>query len=346
MPKIVVTDRLADTLKMLRMQNGIKSKELAQHLGKTPGYVSKLEKGELKSIEIETVESIFLFLLGDNYKKTEIWEQIYASLQIKYSRAEIEEEIWFDNFDTVYRSIPVPYSVVDLFNDKIAELDITREGLLERINANEALSEEEKNDPKIKSNQWYPSKTGKGASIRISMSEDIFHGILDKKILSCSYVFVFCILYYLLKIESYGDIVKIEDSQNQQLYKKTTAILNAHKFYSIVERESIVSGAQSKEEIQNLLSSFDNENSKLISEILSELKFASDMDVRITNQRLGEFLRNLNENVWFTLKVISLDYYLLEAVDMDQRKEFIRDVESLIHKYTEAQKTIKNTETY
>ena len=91
MPKIIVTDRLADTLKMLRMQNGIKSKDLAKHLGKTPGYVSKLEKQEVKNIEIETVESIFSFILGADYKKTEIWEQIYASLQIKYSKAKIEE---------------------------------------------------------------------------------------------------------------------------------------------------------------------------------------------------------------------------------------------------------------
>ena len=48
MPKIVVTDKLADTIKMMRMQNGIKSKDLAEHLGKTPGYVSKLEKQEVK----------------------------------------------------------------------------------------------------------------------------------------------------------------------------------------------------------------------------------------------------------------------------------------------------------
>ena len=81
MPKIVVTDRLADTIKMLRMQTGIKSKDLAEHLGKTPGYVSKLEKQEVKNIELETVESIFSFILGNDYKKTEIWEQIYASLQ-------------------------------------------------------------------------------------------------------------------------------------------------------------------------------------------------------------------------------------------------------------------------
>lgn len=346
MPKIVVTDRLADTLKMLRMQNGVKSKDLAKHLGKTPGYVSKLEKQEVKNIEIETVESIFSFILGENYKKTEIWEQIYASLQIKYSKAEIEEEIWFANFDTVYRYIPIPDSIIDYFNDKITKLNITREILLKRINANEALPYEEINNSKIKPNIWYTSTSEKCSSIKINMSEEMLSDILDKKMLSSPYIFIFCILYYLIKIEKYGDVVKIEDSQIRQINNETTSILNSHKFYSIIERDNIVNGAQSKEEIQNLLSSFDNDNAKLISEILNELKFASEMDIRITNERLTGFLKNLNENVWFTLKIISLNYYLLESIDMPQRKEFLKDVEMLIQKYTDNQKMIKTTETY
>lgn len=346
MPKIVVTDRLAETIKMLRMQNGIKSKSLAEHLHKTPGYISKLEKGEVKNIDIEVVDSIFSFILGENYKNTDVWEQIYASLQIKHSKAEIKEEIWFRNFDTVYRNIPIPDSIVDLLNEKITVLSISRDTLLERINANEALPDEEKNDPKIKHNEWYSSAIKERSSIKMKMTAEMLSSILEKRVLSAPYVFIFCILYYLLKIEKYGAIVEIEDSIINQLNKETTAILNDHKFYSIVERHTIVSGAQTKEELHNLLSSFDNENAKLISSILEELKFASDMDVRITNQRLREFLQNLNENVWFTLKVISLDYHLLEPVDIEQRKEFIREVEALIRKYTEAQKNIKNTETY
>lgn len=346
MPKIVVTDRLADTLKMLRMQNGIKSKDLAEHLGKTPGYISKLEKQEVKNIELETVESIFSYILGDDYKKTEIWEQIYASLQIKYSKAEIEEEIWFANFDTVYRYIPIPDSIVDFCNDKIKELNISRDLLLRRINANEALSEEEINDPKLKPNLWYPARTGKGSSIKISLTKEKLLNILDKELLSAPYVFVFCILYYILKIEKFGNLVSLEDMQTKQLFEETTTILNSHKFYSIAERNSLISGAQSKEEAQNLLSSFDNDNAKLIGDILGELKFASDIDIRITNERLTGFLENLNNDVWFTLKIISLNYASLESVDINQRKEFIKDVESLIQKYTDVQKNIKNTETY
>ena len=346
MPKIVVTDRLADTLKMLRTQNGIKSKDLAEHLGKTPGYISKLEKQEVKNIDTETVEAIFAFILGEDYKKTEIWEQVYASLQIKYSKAEIDEEIWFTNFDTVYRHIPIPDTIIEYFNNKIETLEITRDLLLQRINSNEALSDDEKNDLNIKPNIWYSVTPGKGSLIKISMSENMLSDILDKKRLSSPYVFVYCILYYLVKIEKYGELVEIEENQNIQIHQEVTSILNEHKFYSIVERDNIVSKAQSEQEIQELLSSFDNDNAKLISEILSELKFASEIDIRVTNDRLNAFLKNLSQDTWFTLKIISLDYHLLETVDMDHRKTFIREVESLIQKYTDTQKNIKNTETY
>lgn len=328
------------------MQNGIKSKDLAEYLSKTPGYISKLEKQEVKNIELETVESIFSFILGDDYKKTEIWEQIYASLQIKYSKTEIDEEIWFTNFDTVYRHIPIPESLVDHLNEKIISLNITRELLLDRINANEALSEEEILDKNLKVNKWYPAISGKGSSIKICMSSNRLSDILDKKSLSAPHVFVYCILYYLLKIEKHGSIVDIDDELDKQLHRETTSILNTHKFYSISEREAIVSQAQSKEEIHNLLSYFDNDNAKLISEILGELKFASDMDIRITNDRLTGFLKNLSTDVWFTLRLISLDYHLLESVDISQRKEFLKEVDELIKKYTDTQKNIKNTETY
>lgn len=346
MPKIVVTERLADTLKMLRMQNNIKSKELAEHLGKTPGYITKLEKQEIKSVELETVDSIFSYILGNDYRKTEIWEQIYASLQLKYSKAEIEEEVWFANFDTVYRQIPIPETLIEYINERIISLHITRDVLLKRINANEALTDDEVNDINIKPNIWYPSKSGKGSSIKINMSVNMLSNILDKKISSSPYVFIFCILYYIYKIEQYGEVGKLEVPQTKQLYRKVTLTLNSYKFYSIVERDAIVKSAQSKEEMQDLLSSFDNENAELISEILRELKLASELNIEVTNERLSAFIKNLNCDLWFTLKIISLNYNLLDNIDMDQRKEFVDEVESLIHKYTDSQKKRKNIETY
>ena len=346
MPKIIVTNTLADTIKMLRTQNKIKSKDLAHCLGRTPGYVSKLEKGEIKNIELDVVESIFLFILGDNYKNSEIWEQIYASLQLKYTKKEINEEIWFINFDTVYRYIPIPETIIEFINSKITSLNISRDMLLQRINANEELTNDEINDTHIKTNTWYPSPTGTGESIKINMEKDMLDNILDEHLSSCPYIFLYCILYYLLKIEKFGAIVSIHKCDSELIHHETTSILNSHKFYSIVQKINIMNKANSEEELKNSLSSFDNDNIKLISEILNNFKIASEFNIRITNERLSALLENLNKNLWFTLKIVSLNYHLLEELDTDQRKAFVKDIESLIRTYTDNQKSLKQTETY
>lgn len=346
MPKIEVTEGLAQTIKMLRNQNGIKSKDLAEAINKTPGYITKLEKKELKTIDLELVDIIFSILLGDDYQKTETWENIYTTLQIKLSRTEIEYEVWFANFDTVYRHIPVPDELIDFLNEKIVSLNIDRDYLLERINANEALSEEELQDESLKSNVWYQSIGKKGVSIKIDMPREILFDFLDKKEDSFPYVFVFCILYYLLKIEKYGDVVYINEPQIAELNSDTTAILNEYKFYSIVERENLVSTANTHEEIQSILSSFDNENIKLVSELLNMFKFASDMNVRVTNERLSSFIRNLENDLWFVMKIISLDYQSLESIEFEQKREFIGEIETLIKKFSSVQKAKKDMETY
>lgn len=346
MPKIEVTEGLAQTIKMLRNQNGIKSKDLAEAINKTPGYITKLEKKELKTIDLELVDIIFSILLGDDYQKTETWENIYTTLQIKLSRTEIEYEVWFTNFDTVYRHIPVPDELIDFLNEKIVSLNIDRDYLLERINANEALSEEELQDESLKSNVWYQSIGKKGVSIKIDMPREILFDFLDKKEDSFPYVFVFCILYYLLKIEKYGDVVYINEPQIAELNSETTTILNEYKFYSIVERENLVSTANTQEEIQSILSSFDNENINLVSELLNMFKFASDMNVRVTNERLSSFIRNLENDLWFVMKIISLDYQSLESIEFEQKREFIGEIETLIKKFSSVQKAKKDMETY
>ena len=118
------------------------------------------------------------------------------------------------------------------------------------------------------------------------------------------------------------------------------------ELHLIPEREEILSKASSREEVEKLLTSFDNENFKLIQSILGKFKIASDLNIRRTNERLAQFSNNLNANLWFTLKLISLNYQSLAELDIAHRKEFVKDVEDLINSYVTAQKKLENSETY
>ena len=154
----------------------------------------------------------------------EVAEKIYKSLKIKYSSKEIEEQLWFTNYDTVDCLLPIPEVLIQELNDRIKKLGITRQYLNERINANEALTSEEINDSSIPFNQWFHQKRigGSAQSIKIKLSEKQMNKILDRQIDVAPYVFVFCILFYILKIESYGEAINLSDEENSALMKQTT----------------------------------------------------------------------------------------------------------------------------
>ena len=112
MPRAIVTPELTETLRGIRLQNKIQAKNLAAHIGKSPAFISKLESGNIQTIDTKELYSILQFISGEN-SSTELAEQIYASLRFKYSSKEIEEQLWFTNYDTVECLLPIPEALID-----------------------------------------------------------------------------------------------------------------------------------------------------------------------------------------------------------------------------------------
>ena len=192
MPRAIVTPSLAETLRSIRLQNKIQAKQLASHIGKSPAFVSKLENGSIQTIDTEELNSILQFISGQE-PPVELAEQIYKSLKLKYSAKEIEEQLWFVNYDTVECLLPIPNELIEDFNSRIDRLGITRHYLTSRINANEAISDEENNDRSIPYNQWYHQERlgGNAHSIKIRLPEEQLNKILDKEYDIAPYVISF-----------------------------------------------------------------------------------------------------------------------------------------------------------
>lgn len=341
MPKIVITKELAETLKTLRVQNNIKSAELATHIGKSAAYVSKLEKGDIQSLKTDSFESILNFILKGEENKDVIIETLYSSLKVKYSEEEINQQIWFNNFDTVFRIIPLPFELIDEINELISTNHISKRKLLNIINDNQFLSEEDINDDSIPYNEWYNDENN-GICIKIQLEDDLFENILNKKVDSSPYIFPYAILFYIFVIISNKQINEMSNADIRNCQDNATTILNKHKFYSIIERERLFSG-KTESEREELLSSFDRTSKKIIFDILNHLKFLSETDVVKTNERLQCFLENIDSDAWFMLKLISLGYYKLESIGIQNKKSFLSDLEKLINEYSN---THEHLETY
>ena len=347
MSKTPVTHELANMLKTIRLQKGIQAKDLADKIGRSSAYISKLEKGEVKSIDNDLLDSILSFLSGGDTEGEELVERLYAIRKQYPSEEEIEKQLWFVNFDTVLRRLPIPEKLISCLNEKITVNAIERTVLLRRINNNEALTEDERTDELIEFNRWFSSKKDKSAqSIKILLEANVFNDILDRKVAFASYIFVFAIAFYILKIEKYGEQVAISDDENSELMNETTGLLNQNKFYSLAEKSRIIANAKTQEQINEVWNSFDTENQEIVVDILSGLKYASELDIQKTNTRLKEFSSNMHWDIWFMLKLISFSYYDLDELSATMKKEFLNEIENLIIKYKELPKAQKSVETY
>ena len=81
MAKVYVTQELAETIKSIRLQNKILSKDLANIIDKSPSYVTKLEKGEIQTIDIDELNKIFNYIIGDDTSFDETIQKIYSVLK-------------------------------------------------------------------------------------------------------------------------------------------------------------------------------------------------------------------------------------------------------------------------
>lgn len=348
MARIETSKEFGETIKTIRIQNKITAKSLAEHINKSPAYISKLEKGDILTIDEENLKKILHFISGHENSIDDIIEKIYATLSFKYSPEEIEDMLWFENFDTTKRKIPIPGDLIDEINRRLEENKVGKEYLLSRINANEALAEDEIGDTSKPYNTWWASKPGTGfaRSIKLLFDTNKFYDILNKKIDVSPYIYLYSIAYYLEKIEMYGETIHISIEQNQDLLSKATELLNKHQFYSLTIKSKLLSDAKSKEEQMELLNSFDRENIELVTNILNHFRFISDIDIKDTNTKFSLFYDNLNWDLGFMMKLISLDYYSLQDLSFNKRKEFLEKLTSLLSEYRSLPEDKKTLEVY
>lgn len=353
MAKYDVTQALADTIRTARLQNNISSKSVANHIGKSPSYLSKLEKGEIKTISEETLTQILSFIFGksDNlpdFLNTSLGD-ILDTLVLRYTDDEINQQIWFSNYDTVMRRIPIPEELVNELNDKLTKLNITLEHLCSRINDNEDISPIIKDLDFYSFNEWHAYVKDhriEFSFIKMKLNPEDIKAIFDKKITVTNYVTMLAITYYIIKIEQKGTIVQISDDEQKLLMKEAESLLSSFKFYSILERSRLSRQVNSISERIELLNTFDQDNYSLINDILHVFQILSDMDIVKTNKYLEEFYKNLKWDAGFTLKLISSPFYELDNISFTNKKTILNEIKKMEDTYKTMPEEKKTIESY
>lgn len=353
MARYDVTPELASIIKSTRVSHNVTAKSVAEHLGKSQAFISKLEKGDLKSIDRDQLIEIFEFILGSEEAfqvfLNETLLPVFSSLTLRHSKEEIDSQIWYTNFDMVLRLIPIPESLIKSINQEMTNNDIGIDELCDRINDNEMLARDICDIESLPSNIWFcNSENGeiKNTYIKLSLSKTDLENILTFNEKSSNYITIFAIVFYLFLFENYGNDRDLSIEIYQANWKKTIDYLNHFQFYSLEQKHYLESRAQTESEHEALMSDFDKDNKKTINEIIQIFKLYSEVDLLRTTNCLTKFKKNLDWDGGFILRIISMDFDTLENTTVDQKRNLLSEIEDTIEKYKTESDNSRNLEFY
>lgn len=353
MAKFEVTPELAATLKSLRIQNNVTAKSIAELIGKSASYISKLEKAEIKTIKESELTTIFNFIYCDVENGREITDsilkKIYNTIELRYTEEEIDRQSWWTTYDTVLRLIPVPADLIDDIVARMKAIGLTSNTLCERINANEGISPQVTNIDRYPFNEWKAFvKNHKPDFYFIKMKVDvnIINRILSKEVEDSNYVTMLAISYYLRKIERFGTEIVIPEEENKNLNIEARDYLNKFKFFSIEEKYKINKLAKSEEERESLISTFDQENRQLVNKILVDFKIFSDLDIRYSNKIFSILIANLKWDLPFMMAMSGVEFCELENISHSNKKNMLNEIRSIVKKYKEMPEEQRKLDSY
>ncbi len=347
MSKLPLTIQMAETLRELRLQNKIAAKDITTALGRSPSYISKIESGSIKSISEEEFDIILTMIFPQSANAQERLDKLVEYQVKKYGFDSREDWVWFQNLDTVYRLIPIPTGLISEINDILSEESITLDYLVERINGNDELCEEDRNNETLPYNEWFKSSdTDSKMSIKMFLTKEAVANILNGKTKACCYVAMQAIVHYLFKITMYPNNDSFTTSELQLVRREWLPLLDKHKFFTLSRKEMLLSQTHSQNQAQSILNEFDIENQEILNELLRFIKLATDMDVLTTNKALKRFVSNLKWDYNFMLRVVGFDFAAVEECSFSNKLQMLRDIREVITKYQEMPKEQRTVETY
>lgn len=338
MAKINMTEMLGTKLKELRIKKGVKSKDVALHIGKSAAYLTKLEKGEIKQLEQDVLIKIIHYITGDS----EGFNKFIENVAISSDDDTLQEDEWFMNFDLIERKIPIPKTLIEYINLQMELLHISIHDLTSFINRNEDLNSAFFKSIDVKlddldKNTWYMRKeildeqnVKEHWFVIVSYTEDEIESILQSKSDVCNHTTMFAILYHIqkMKYKQEANTLNIYDIQDE-----VESLLKKHKFCSLGYRSKLIRQARTQEEFENLLSEFDRNNQKIITNILAHFSFMSDFDIKYTNAKLEKVLENLDNDRSFALSFMAIPLIDMKHISVLKKKKFLEEIGELIKKF-------------
>lgn len=336
MPKYTVNENMGAALRNIRQKRNIKAVTVADYINKTGAYISKLEKGQLNTIDEKDLIGIIRAVSKTEEEFNEAIDLLLADTTKIYSNEENKDEEWRMNMDLFYRHIPIPDEYVDLVNEKITALNISVTEIVDYINANHELYNDETLPNELieraEKNHW---NFNNGRSfIVLEVHEKLINDVISGKAKSANYSLLTCLLLTLYRFEKLS---------NDEAYKATYETLNRLKIFTLKEKEEIM---QAYEDAQNMhtildqrenpnLSEYDRQLLCSLNELVKKVQFFSELHgADYSCQKVKVMVDNIINDPVLFMGYIGVDLSKLKNCDIQIKKDFVQAIKSLVDEYS------------
>lgn len=334
MPKIPVTPTMGAAIKSLRQRRNYKAVDLAAHIGKTGSYISKLEKGELNTIEQKDFVTLIKKMSKTKEEFAEAIDILLEDTTIEYSEEESKKEKWRLDLDYFYRILPLKNEYKTLIKTKMEELKVSPTELSNYINANPDIYADNSLDKRVLDsqprNEWIFNNGN--SYVLMEITPDEINDIINPEKSTSSYAYMFCILMSLYRLEKFD---------KSKAYKQAHDDLSKMKIFTIRDKELVMQTFGEEEKIHDLLSQRNNtnlplEDQKLLSSLYDFTKHIhafSQIDINYTNEKMTSINNLLKKDAVIALKLLGTDISPLIEKPTSLKKDFFKALEDLIQEY-------------
>lgn len=331
MPYIKVTEELRKVIKEERKKRKITSNQLSEDINKGKAYISQIESGKINTIDSDVFYDIFKNIIKNVSEEeyNQFITNILDKTTLNFSKAEIEHQEWFLNFDLSARMFLITDNIVEFVNQMLDKLNISASDLIKKLNMNEGLEDitlYKENQLKVFGMNNGEMKYG----IKFKLPEDLLSSILDKSTNKINYINMLGIIYNLYKLDgkSHHDAIKLSEI----FLKENGFLTTAERKQKLDENEHIKIENKEPYKLSEIApTQADKVYYELIEDIEKSLDAARTFDIPFTIDCLGKMKRNFNIGMKNILTIYSLQFDKINNID-----KFIVDLEKLIDSYSKS----------
>ena len=342
--KFEVTTELAMLIKTLQTQCHLAAKDLAAAIGKSPSYITKLENGNVKKIQKDDLTRIISLITdGEDFFEDKL-PQVIRTLSSIAEPDAILKQGWLLQYDSYDRPIVISEAMALDIRQRMEKLALTPESLSATINANKDVRDRDR----LPANEivLMQQQDGRLFRLKASVSSQQISAIIDQTDLVTCYGTLYAMMFILVKLDKYGDIGFMQPPQAIEVLQETGRYLASWQVFSLTRYGQFMSSGEFQTRQQQLLKAYEVPGMDALGQIMEILSGLSEIDKAGTQAAGTAFLKNLDWDPAFMIKLISLPFDRLGDMSHANKVRLLDEVRGLMDNYQNMSALEKKIESY